>query len=37
MGLDSRQPYRPHPAMRADEQGRPVYDVGETPPLPGDS
>ena len=27
---DESQPHRPHPDMRADELGRPVYDVGAT-------
>ena len=30
IGLEESQPHRPHPEMRADEQGRPVYDVGAT-------
>ena len=30
MDRGSRQSYVPHPAMRADEHGRPVYDVGHT-------
>jgi uncharacterized protein (DUF488 family) len=30
MGLDKLQPHKLHPAIRKDDEGWPVYDVGET-------
>jgi uncharacterized protein (DUF488 family) len=33
IGPGDLQPHKLHPSVRADEEGWPVYDVGETPPL----
>jgi uncharacterized protein (DUF488 family) len=34
IGAEDHQPHKLHDAVRADEQGRPVYDVGVEPELP---
>lgn len=33
VGPSKSEPHKLHPALRMDGRGRPVYDVGETPPL----